>query len=45
VVTSSAQNDAGLFELNLRDERYLCARRLDDGVVRRYGDGHHLGAG
>ncbi|MEO5729815.1 MAG: hypothetical protein ABI134_08745, partial [Byssovorax sp.] len=23
VVTSSAQNDAGLFELNLRDERYL----------------------
>jgi hypothetical protein len=23
VVTSSAQNDAGLFDVNLRDERYL----------------------
>ena len=34
IVTSSAQNDSGLFETNLRDERYLPFE--DSGVISEW---------
>ncbi len=34
IVTSSAQNDSGLFETNLRDERYLPFE--NSGVIREW---------